>query len=576
MHNKLVNFAKELSLVLVVISFMLLPRIFELDKFVTTDESVWIMRSSNFYYALGQRDYVKTRSNAGFTGVVTMWVGTAAYLIEYPEYRGYGQGYFENFNRFFDFIDEQGIEILRIVATSRMIMVILLSTMIGFAFLLTKRMIGLYPAFVGFLLISFDPWYLALSRISHTDAPQATFQFASILAFIYFMYFGRKPLMLVLSGLLGGVAVLAKLPALISGLVIAFLSFLEYLKEIIPDKSNRMLKYYSASRKYVKILVIWSAFLVLALALFYPVVWQNPLGLFRSMLLQTSFQVSKLENRPDITNILNTNDLSFSSFRYYYRYIESYFWQSTPVILLGLVGATIAYLRKMQILANHNARNMVQSLIAFIIVYTIIISIPPKTSPRYYLPVHLVIDLIAGIGLVVISQEIFSRLKFHTYKLLPYGLVVILLIVQITGVMSTRPYFFSYYNPLLGGSKTAGLTKFIGVGEGLNLAAEYLNRKPDAQTVTVLSWYGIGPFSFFFEGKSETIWVGQEWASEDTAYLLQNIDYLVTYTNQWYRGIPENLFIILAGIQPEYSVWINDIEYARIYDVSSIREKLIE
>ena len=159
-------------LALVIITAMLLPRIFELNKFVTTDETIWIMRSSNFYYALGQREFENTSQAGGTIGAFTMWVETVAYLIEYPEYRGQGKGYFENFLVFDDVLDEIGIDPLIILSTSRVISVILLPIVVGLSFVITKNMIGIYPALAGFLLLLFDPWYLALSRISHSDAPK--------------------------------------------------------------------------------------------------------------------------------------------------------------------------------------------------------------------------------------------------------------------------------------------------------------------------------------------------------------------------------------------------------------------
>ena len=110
----------------------------------------------------------------------------------------------------------------------------------------------------------------------------------------------------------------------------------------------------------------------------------------------------------------------------------------------------------------------------------------------------------------------------------------------------------------------------------MNLAAEYLNDKPDAEDLTVLSWYGIGPLSFFFDGETETFYVLDTWTSKDMDFFLNEFDYLVTYSNQWMRGIPKDLMVILEDIEPEHTVWINDIEYARVYSVSFIKSSLID
>ena len=54
------------------------------------------------------------------------------------------------------------------------------------------------------------------------------------------------------------------------------------------------------------------------------------------------------------------------------------------------------------------------------------------------------------------------------------------------------------------------------------------------------------------------------------------MDYLVVYSKQWTRGIPVGLFTYLAGVEPEHSVWINNIEYARIYDVNTLPPEIYE
>jgi hypothetical protein len=447
---------------------------------------------------------------------------------------------------------------------------------IGLAFYLAKRMIGVFPALVGFLLISFDPWYLALSRISHTDAPQATFQFISVLAFVSFLYIRRESILLLLSGFLGGIALLSKLPALISGLVFAFLALLKYFQDIALDKPKRAFEYFSASRKYVKILAIWILIFLFAIALFFPFVWEQPVEQLRHMVIVPAYQVSKLYPSLGVTHYPATEDSVRFSLDYYTRYPLAFLWHTTPVILLGLLASVAAYRLKTRVFEDQNVRKLVGGLFWFIVIYTVVITIPPKWSPRYYLPVHLCMDLIAGIGLVNLCLELSSRLKIYREKLFSYGLVVILMVVQLAGVLPTFPYYFSYYNPLLGGSKKAGETTFVGHGEGLGEAAEYLNAKPGAEDLTVMSWYGIGPFSFFFQGETVDLYFSRGFSVEETSRFFEEIDYLVTYSNQWFRHIPKKLFDILDGVDPEYSVWINEIEYARIYDVSALEESLID
>ena len=63
------------------------------------------------------------------------------------------------------------------------------------------------------------------------------------------------------------------------------------------------------------------------------------------------------------------------------------------------------------------------------------------------------------------------------------------MIAQLALVLPTRPYFLSYYNPALGGGRTATQVLLVGWGEGLDRAAAYLNTKPNAQDLLVSSWH---------------------------------------------------------------------------------------
>ncbi|MFN2144581.1 MAG: hypothetical protein ACK2T7_04475, partial [Anaerolineales bacterium] len=83
--------AKVIVLALFLASF-LTPRLIDLDRFMATDEGAWLYRSGDFLYALGQRDFAKTYVEF-HPGVVTSWAGSAAMLIEFPDYYKLGQGY---------------------------------------------------------------------------------------------------------------------------------------------------------------------------------------------------------------------------------------------------------------------------------------------------------------------------------------------------------------------------------------------------------------------------------------------------------------------------------------------------
>jgi len=142
-------------------------------------------------------------------------------------------------------------------------------------------------------------------------------------------------------------------------------------------------------------------------------------------------------------------------------------------------------------------------------------------------------------------------------------LILVVLGFQLAGALGTWPYYFSYFNPLLGGPEKAVDVMQVGWGEGLDEAARYLNNKPDAESVQVLAWYASGPFDYFFKGQSTTLSFEEQDLEE-----ISNYDYVVLYAHQWQRQLPTPAFLAYFDKQtPEAVVTIDGIDYAWIYRV---------
>jgi hypothetical protein len=137
-------------------------------------------------------------------------------------------------------------------------------------------------------------------------------------------------------------------------------------------------------------------------------------------------------------------------------------------------------------------------------------------------------------------------------------------LLQLTTVVQTRPYYFSYYNPLLGGAAKAPEVMMIGWGEGLDQAARYLNAKPGADQIIAQAWYE-EIFPYIFDGKTIQKKLNDE--PDD----IQKADYYVLYIHQWQRQLPSQKTLqYFANLQPEYVVRINGIDYAKVYSRESL------
>jgi hypothetical protein len=199
-----------------------------------------------------------------------------------------------------------------------------------------------------------------------------------------------------------------------------------------------------------------------------------------------------------------------------------------------------------------------------VLCFAIVIHLGAKKFDRYLLPIFAPLDLVAGMGWAALARWLsdlrFSRLWRFSGPLALCAAIVL----QLFGTMRTYPYYLSYYNPLLGGNTGAQRDMMIGWGEGLDQAARYLNRRPNADQLHVVSWYAPGCFSYFFQGASTAI-PGKGFADPSLQDVL-NADYVVTYsTHQAQRQTPAALLDYLYRQEPEHTVYINGIEYVRVY-----------
>jgi MFS family permease len=575
---------RQIILVLVLILIIWLPRGFELDRYVATDEVAWLVRSANFYYALGQKDYAATYIKE-HPGVVTMWAGTAAYILDFPEYRGFGQGYIDSdkYWIFEDFISSHGVDPHDLLVTTRTIMVIINTLLIAASFVFARLLFGTFPALIGFLLIAFDPFHVSVTRLAHLDGPVSSFLFLSLLAFLAYLYCGRRLFYLLISAIAGGLAVLAKLPGLIIAPAVVLIALISYFNERKEELREDAERAGNLAGLLIKPLLLWGTVFIISIVLFFPAMWVNPINNLKQLVLSplTAGRVVKTiedELPSEGGEIMKAADIRFpiisKSPNYYLRYPRRYLWNATPVILFGLLAALAAYVFEFSLFKAKKVRRAVIGLLLFLVVYTLFLTFASKTSDKYYIPVYPVLDLIAGLGIYACVDWIGKIKPFAGKRIFPYLALSAIILVQIVGTMRTYPYYSVYFNPLLGGSRRAGEVLSVGSGEGLDLAAEYLNDKPDAENLKAMSWYGNGPFSYYFVGEARPLW-SYIW-NEEKISDLKEMDYLVVYSTQWRRGMPVGLFPHLAGVEPEHSVWINNIEYARIYDVNTLPPEIYQ
>ncbi len=552
-------------LLLIVSISILLPRMLDLDQYATTDETLWLQRSANFYYALGQRDFEQTYQDK-HPGVSIMWAGAAGFFVNYPEYRGMGQGYFLPLE-FHDFLDKEGKEPLELLVAGRTFLVIGTAVFFIAAFIITEKLIGKLPATLGFLFIAFDPFLIGLNTILHPDNLLPSLMLLSSVSYIAYLYKGRKNVYLIISAVAAAGSWLTKYAGLFLIPYIGLLTLIETIELKIT--------FGESIKRFTRSLLFWFLLAIIVFMALWPSAWVNPEQTFSSII--ETFN-SGFGTRSKLPTLLNSQIVPLGDHNYSF-YLVHYLWRTTPIAAIGIGLALIGFFtsRKNPGIIHHH--KFIFMLLLFSFFFTLAMSMGNLKADRYIGSIFPVLDLVAAIGWVGIFNTIHIRLK-NKYKPTHVKVVSVIFICIVVGtqlliVVRMHPYYWSYYNSIMGGSIKAPEIIDVGYGEGLDQAAAYLETKPNAIDLTVLSWYGTGPFSYFFSGKTKDMIIRSYW-HENNAIKLTESDYIVIYVYQWQLQYTQPLLDVLANIEPEFLAVINNIEYAKVYNVDDIPQEDFE
>jgi 4-amino-4-deoxy-L-arabinose transferase-like glycosyltransferase len=548
----------RLLILLAVFLVALLPRIMGLDTFITADEDDQIMFASHFLKSVLTGNFGGALV-LGYPGVPTLMLAAGGVAARYFfHYNGWNPLPWVT-SDFFSTLEATTLRFgyfdhpLDFLVWVRLPMVVVAALAIVGIYLFTQRLINEQVALVAAVLLSFDPFILAHSRVVHVDAPMAYFMFLSFLAFMLYLDRGTW-YWLIWSGLFGGLAGLSKTPAAVLGPILVLAGALFAL--FPPPEQPRPLRW----KRLAIALVVWGLIAVAAVFALWPSMWARPVYAVQ-WIVNNVLSVS--EGAHPTTGVF-WNDWQSDRNPFYYLWVFPF--HLTVLTTIGTVTGLVMIVTGLSDWLRGRQSWVAQMLpLALgLVMYAVVvigpISLVARRGDRYILPVYFAIGLLAAVGLWWFAGLLVTRLPavMSRLKLTRGRLLGALLLLQTVAVLLYHPYYLAYFNPLMGGRWLAPRFINIGWGEGLDVAARYLNQTTDQSARPVVAaWYS-NQFAPYYQGQTIDL-------SNQTAAL--TADYTVFYINQVQRGFPsEEILDYFRQRQPEKVIKLGGIEYAWIYE----------
>jgi len=416
----------------------------------------WYFRSAQFFQAVMEGNWAGTlfSEHPGVTvmwlsgGALWGWYGLQSLLGLHPPAPLETEGY--------AFADRVAVGVLPLA--------LVISLGIVWGWFLLRRLFDSRVAWAAAALWALDPFHLTNSKVLHLDATLSILMLLSVLSLLLYLRRERKRHLL-LSAVLGGLAILTKVSALFLFPFIALALLTARLRSISNSQCS-----IPNSQSPIRAFLIWAILAFFLIFLLWPALWVRPGECF-----------NRVVREGILRHTGGTRDLPVL-----YRgrlgrydpgprfYLDVLLYRSTfltlPFALVGLAAG----------LRRRGDRRAVGLLTVFGGSYFVQMSLGAWKDGRYMLPVLLVLDLLAGYGLAWwVGRLTAGRLR---RGLLLGGLIAL----QAALVLVRHPYYGTHYNALLGGAQGAArVFPPADFGEGLDLAARYVDGLPGAEDLTV-------------------------------------------------------------------------------------------
>lgn len=393
-----------------------------------TDVWKWKARIFNFGNGVFTFDFVQTIQRY-HPGVSLMWLGSIGVKI-YSFYYKVLLGITPPNNNI------EAIFYLHFF--QKLVITLAIALTVILIFNMLKQLFTSTYALIFVILLTLEPFFIALTRTIHLEGLMTIFMLASFVFFYAHLVNFSKRKHLVISSFFTALSILTKTSALFL-LPFYGLILLLHTYSNNADKSLSFLKKFANKKLLFNSLIIslkqylpWILFVVIFFVLLWPAMWVAP-GKAMTILFSGIFETGIEEGHGQIyfNKFVQNPGISF--------YFVTYFLRSSVVLIFG----AFAYFLIKPFIKDTKLKDFTFYAVLFVIFYALEMSIPSKKLDRYLLPSIAASTFIATTAYYYIYNELTANAK-KTF-------VTVFIAVIVLSNISIHPDYFSYYNPMFGG-----------------------------------------------------------------------------------------------------------------------------
>ncbi|MCC6174225.1 MAG: hypothetical protein IT305_02880 [Chloroflexi bacterium] len=571
---------RPLALAMLLFAIALMPRLLDLGQHVTADEDLTLGRSADFARAVADGDWRDTYQ-VGHPEVTVMWVTTLAVGVDTL------QPFEDSLRGAEGRVAASRPGYLAALIQARRGMAVVHAAAIAGAGLLVWRLWGPLAGVVGGLMLALEPFLVAHGRILRSDALLSEF---GLLAILSALAYWRPPMfwsgtwadrwrtipgrtrsgqtrsepaaggrrqrgrggvwLLAVCAVTTGLALLTKTPSLI-------------LLGVVPLVALGF-------RRDWRGMLLWGAGAALTYALLWPAIWVRPGQTVQRVL---DYTAGRGGTPMDAGGFLLGTAVADPGPLFY---ALALLLRLSPVVVVGLA---------FWLLGRSTRRRLDLALLVLVAFgFVGVMAVMPKKADRYVLPAVPLLVTVAAVGIAGAATTLVRRVATadetdratvrrgvsaghpsqdaawpwarclrHRVHLGASLAVVSVSLGLTASLLSVWPYPLAYYDPLLGGGKTAEASMLVGWGEGLDQVASRINAEPNAAQLTVATLY-------------PEVMAAQLTGQAVPLDAFELADIAVVYVAADQRDLlPSGLADRVEREQPWFTIDVNGIRYARVY-----------